>query len=91
MSIRHLGDVIIYLGMLAGALASMGVVARYVIVLPLKKWIIEQIRSPLHAVQAEVSNNGGGSMKDAVDRTERQMAVMAQRLDDHINHHPGRS
>ncbi|MGW5259704.1 hypothetical protein ACWEQG_01935 [Microbispora sp. NPDC004025] len=43
MTIRDLGDAILYAGALAAALAAIGVVARWAVLRPLKKWIAEQI------------------------------------------------
>jgi hypothetical protein len=89
LTIKDLGDALIYLGGVAGALAAIGVVLRYVVVQPLKKWMREQVKPPLEQVRAEVSHNSGHSLKDAVSRVERKVDRLDERLDAHIDNHPG--
>ncbi|MEU9022351.1 hypothetical protein [Actinomadura sp. NPDC048394] len=95
IDLRDLGGALIYLGYLAGALAAIGVVMRYVVlrwvVLPLKTWLREQIKPRLDDVHAEVTPNHGSSLKDAVTRIEQQQHELAQRLTDHLTNHPGRT
>lgn len=101
MTVKHLGDVVIYLGAIAVALTAMGVLLRRLVVMPLKHWLKEQIsqtRNAVEAVQetanavhAEVTPNHGSSLKDAVTRTEIKVDALAQRFADHIDHHPGAS
>lgn len=90
---RELGDAVIWLGAVAGALGALAIVARYVIVRPLRAWITEQIThrvaGPLDAVQAEVTPNSGTSMRDQITRIERTVELLSVRLDDHIRLHPG--
>ncbi|MGW4639538.1 hypothetical protein ACWEN6_13470 [Sphaerisporangium sp. NPDC004334] len=97
VTIRDLGDFVIYLGGVAAALAAMGVLARYVVLRPLKRWVGEQITALLQGTQAvqetaeevrnEVKNNGGNSLKDAVTRTEYKMNELTRRFDDHLVNH----
>ena len=96
VTIKNLGDAVIYLGAVAAALAAIGVVARFAVLRPLKSWIREQIQPVMHetrdaanAVQAEVSPNHGHSIKDVVDRTERKVDTLGERFDDHLRNHPG--
>lgn len=89
--LRTIGAAVIYLGMVAGALAAIGVVLRFAVVRPLQKWLREQIRAPLTEVHAEVTPNHGGSLKDAVTRIEAAQRAESQRLTDHLTHHPGAS
>lgn len=98
MTVRDVFDVVLYLGALATALAAIGVVGRWVIVRPLKKWIAEQIRPVRQTTQAvqetadkvhaEVTPDHGGSLKDVVTRTELKVDVLTQRFDDHLLNHP---
>ncbi|MFD0883720.1 hypothetical protein ACFQ08_04010 [Streptosporangium algeriense] len=99
MTIRALGDLVVYLGAVAAALAAIGVVVRWAVVRPLKKWVAEQVgmvRESTAAVQetadkvhAEVSPNHGQSLKDTVNRTESKIDMLTQRFDDHLRNHPG--
>lgn len=107
LTVRELGDLLIYLGALATALVGVGALLRWVVVQPMRRWvgqqIQEQVRGPLEQtasevgrITAEVHPNHGSSMRDAidrtekqVDRTEREVCVLAQRFDDHLLNHPG--
>ncbi|WP_301177243.1 hypothetical protein [Actinomadura geliboluensis] len=84
LDLRDVGAAVIYLGMIAGALAAIGIVVRVVVVRPLQKWLREQIKPQLAEVHAEVTPNHGGSIKDQVTRID-------QRLTDHLTNHPGAS
>lgn len=46
MTVRGLGDVIIYLGAVAGALTAVGVLARWCVVRPLKRWLAAEVGAP---------------------------------------------
>lgn len=104
ITIKNLGDIVIYLGALAAALAAIGVVGRYTVLQPLKRWMREQIQPTIretrdtasetldaaNAVQAEVSPDHGRSIKDTVDRIDRRVDTLGQRFDDHLlTHHGG--
>jgi hypothetical protein len=95
IDLRDLGGALIYLGYLAGALAAIGVVMRWVVlrwvVKPLKTWLREQIKAPVDDVHAEMSPNHGSSLRDAVNRIEARQNAMAERFRDHILNHPGES
>lgn len=84
MEVQDLGDGLIYLGMVAGALATIGVVLRFAVVRPLQKWLREQIKPDLTAVHAEVTPNHGQSLNDKITRID-------DRLTDHLINHPGGS
>jgi hypothetical protein len=95
MTVRHLGDLIIYLGAVAGALAAIGALLRWGVVKPLKRWLAAEVRGPLDetrtsaaAIEAEVSHNHGTSLKDAVTRTEVAVQTLSARFDDHLINHP---
>lgn len=95
MTVRHLGDLIIYLGAIAAALTAVGALLRYLVVRPLKRMIRDEVRAPLHetrtsaaAIEAEVSHNHGTSLKDAVTRTETAVKTLSARFEDHLINHP---
>jgi HAMP domain-containing protein len=94
MTVRHLGDVLIYLGALAAAVtaiaAALGLAVRFTVVRPLQTWLREQIKAPVDAVHAEVTPNHGSSLKDAIDRIETTVEQLRRDLRGHIEHHPGR-
>ena len=89
MTTGQIGQLIIYAGELAGALAMLGVVARFLIVNPLKKWLREQIKAPMDQVHAEITPNHGSSLADAIRRTETAVDEVRAGLVDHITRHPG--
>lgn len=60
MEIKTLGDVVIYLGAVAAAVAAIAGIIHYVLVKPLRRWIREQVKEPL---EKQVSPNGG--LKDS--------------------------
>jgi hypothetical protein len=91
INLQAVGAAVIYLGMVAGALAAIGVVLRVAVVRPLQKWLREQISPQLAEVHAEVTPNHGGSLKDAVTRIEAVQQADVQRLTDHLTNHPGAS
>ncbi|MEV0968526.1 hypothetical protein [Microtetraspora glauca] len=98
MTVRSLGDLIIYSGTVAAALAAIGAIVRWVVLRPLKKWIAEQIRKVQQSTQAvqetadkvhaEVSPNHGHSLKDTVVRTEVKVDLLTKRFEDHLTNHP---
>lgn len=95
MTVRHLGDLIIYTGAVAAALAAIGALLRWGVVRPLKNWLAAEIGIPLRdtrsraqAIEAEVSHNHGTSLKDAVVRTEVAVQTLTARFDDHLINHP---
>ncbi|MBA9002001.1 hypothetical protein [Thermomonospora cellulosilytica] len=102
ITIKDLGDLVIYAGAIAVALTAIGVVARVVVVRPLLRWLRKELqpavqetrqvatetRDAATKVQAEVSPNGGSSIKDAITRMDAEMQVLSTRLTDHITNHP---
>jgi flagellar biosynthesis/type III secretory pathway M-ring protein FliF/YscJ len=99
MTIKNLGDLLIYLGAIAGALTAIGWLIYRVGVRPFVRWLkteitetreqVTQTRDAAEAVQAEVSHNHGHSIKDVVDRTERKVDDITRRFDAHLTNHPG--
>lgn len=89
MELRTVGDALIYLGAIAAALAAIGLVARWAVVVPLRRWLQEQIQPPLERVHAEMSPDSGLSLRDAVTRIERAQERLGSRLADHLANHPG--
>jgi Flp pilus assembly protein TadB len=88
VTVRHLTDWVIYLGAVAGALTALAILLRFLVLKPLKRWITEQIKQPLDKVHTEFRPNHGGSMKDALNRIERELQEQSVKLTDHlINDH----
>lgn len=78
MHVRTLGDFIIYLGAVAGALASLGLLLRYLVVGPLKKWIVEQTQ-PARETAAQLRPHG--ATRDLLQTAVREVAEMRTQLD----------
>lgn len=55
ITVRHLGDLVIYAGAIAAALAALAVVARYVIVQPLKRFIAHTLEEAFSATVHRVT------------------------------------
>lgn len=78
MHVRTLGDFIIYLGAVAGALASLGLLLRYLVVGPLKRWIVEQTQ-PAREAAAQLRPHGAA--RDLLQTAVREVAEMRTQLD----------
>ncbi len=99
MTIRHLGDLIIWVGGVAPGLTATGGFLYWVAVRPFRRWLREQIeqvretaeetRDAANAVHAEVTPNHGSSMKDQLTRTEAKVDQLDRRFTDHLINHPG--
>jgi hypothetical protein len=87
VTLHDLGDVIIFAGTVAGALITLSILAKWLILRPLKAYITKDVVTPIHQVRAEVTENEGRSMKDAVVRLENRVAVLDARFADHITLH----
>lgn len=98
VTVKDLGDLILYLGAVAAAIAAVGVLFRYAFLHPFKRWMTEQITqrisAPLNTVKAEVTNNGGSSMKDGVQDTKKaiqyldaKVTTLSERFDRHLENH----
>ena len=85
---KDVGDVILYAGGVATALAAIGALLRYLVLRPLQRWITEQVKQPVDAVHAEMSPDHGHSLRDAVNRTEAKVDALGQRFEDHLINHP---
>lgn len=92
MTIKNLGDLLIYLGAVAAAISAIGYLAYRVIWRPFVRTLKAELgatRQTAEAVHAEVSPNHGSSMKDAVTRTEQKVDQLDRRFTDHLINHPG--
>lgn len=73
MEIKTLGDGLIYLGYVAAALGSIGLVMRYAVMRPFRSFIQREINAPLVAIQQQLTGYGD----------------VSKRLDDHLVNHAG--
>lgn len=99
VTVRHLGDIIIWMGAVVGGLTAIGGFLYWVAVRPFRRWLREQIgqvreateqtRDAAEAVHAEVTPNHGSSMKDQLTRTEQKVDQLDRRFTDHLINHPG--
>jgi len=90
ITVRDLGNLVIYAGAVAAALAAIAVVARYVVLQPLKRWLAREIRRPVEAIGAEVgADTKGPTLKDALLATSYRVTSLERRFEDHLNNHPG--
>lgn len=67
-----------YSGMVAGALITMGVLFR-TIIYPIHRWATRLEKAVSH-VEMNMKNNGGSSLRDAIDRIEKRLSS----LEDHV-------
>lgn len=91
ITIKDLSDMLIYLGAVAAALAAIAVVFRFAVFRPWQRWTEElvkkQITVPLDKVHTEMTPNGGGSMKDQLNRVELKVNLISERVDRHLETH----
>jgi len=59
---------------------------RYINKLAAKLEKLDDINKRLDTIESQYRPNGGSSMKDAVNRIEKQLDKMQDRLDSHIDH-----
>lgn len=92
------GSTVLYLGALSVAVMAIGSIIHFLVIKPFKKWLNEVIESrvakPLDIVTAEVTHNGGSSMKDflgsvkhSVEETDKKLVILSSRLDQHLENH----
>jgi hypothetical protein len=59
---------------------------RYINKLTVRLEKLDDINTRLETIEGQYRPNGGSSMKDAVNRIEKQLDKMQDRLDSHIDH-----
>ena len=71
---------------LAAVLAELCVIVAAIAagVVWLRRWLRHQVVAPVQEIRSEVSQDNGFSMRDAVDRIERDLGKLAVRYDDHL-------
>jgi hypothetical protein len=84
IDIRSVGDAVLYLGAVAAALAALGMIFRFMVLVPLKRWITEQVVSPVLKVKSEITTNSGSSMKDDVSSVRESVDKLNKNLNAHI-------
>jgi hypothetical protein len=72
-TVKTLGDVVIYLGALAGALAAIGLLMRYTLLRPFRAFLSREISGPLGEIRDQLATYGD----------------LSKRLDDHLVNHAG--
>ncbi|MFI0406570.1 hypothetical protein [Actinomadura sp. 3N508] len=82
MTIKELGEVVIWVGGVAAAVAAIGFLLR-------GAWRTNRRFVRIADAVTELSPNSGHSIKDTVDRIETKVDGLDERLTQHINHHPG--
>ena len=88
MTLKDLGDFLIYIGAVAAALAAVGVLIRFVVLKPLVNYLKEQIQPPLNKVHDEVNHNHGHSMKDQITSIDKTLSLYTEKFDEHLKNHP---
>lgn len=84
IDIKTVGDAVLYLGAVATALIALGVFLRYIVLRPLKRWITEQVVSPVMKVKKEMTANSGSSMKDDVTSVRETVDTLTTTLSKHM-------
>lgn len=84
MTIKDLGEVIIWIGGVAGAIAAICFLIR-------AAWRANRRLVKVADLVTELSPNSGHSIKDTVHRIERKVDRLDERLADHLTNHPGGS
>lgn len=87
IDIKTVGDVVLYLGGVAAALGAIGVVLRFAVLNPLKRWITEQVGNPVQEIRHEVTPDHadpGSSMKDDLAGVREGLDALNKHLTTHI-------
>lgn len=87
ISLKDLGDTVLYIGGVAAALTAIGLLMRFVVLKPLVRHIKEQVSPPLAKVYTEVHTNGGSTMKDQLTSIEKKITILSKRFDEHLENH----
>lgn len=87
IDINNVGEGVIWTSAVVGGIAVMLRVAGTYILKPYARTRLAKQLAPLvdelATIRAEVTYNGGGSLKDAVRRTERRLDHMEGRMEEH--------
>lgn len=90
MTVRDVGNLVVYLGAIAAALTAIGVVFRFAVLRPLRRWAERELRGPMQAIGTEVgADSQGPTLKDLILNTSWRMTNLERRFDDHMKNHPG--
>ena len=84
MTVNQVADWVIYLGAVSAALAGIGALLRAVVLVPLRRWLQDQIAGPVQVIHHELTPNGGRSVKDAIDTLRGDMAELRVTLGEHM-------
>lgn len=84
ITLRDALDFLIYLGAVTGALAAIWIFLRVAIVRPIKQWIKNQVVTPVNRIHAEVTPNGGHSIKDDVTGIKSDIETVRTTLHKHM-------
>lgn len=84
IDLKTLGDLVLYLGGIATALAAIAFLFRRAVLTPLKTWIKEQVGDPVRDIHHEVTPNSGSSMKDDLTGVRETVDNLAKHLTAHI-------
>lgn len=87
ITLKDVGDFLIYIGAVAAALAAIGVFLRFVILRPLVNYLKEHLQVPLNKVHDEVNPNSGKSMKDQLNRIDSKLSLYMEKFDEHLKNH----
>lgn len=87
ITLSSIGEVVVWLGLICGAVMAIAGMFRYIVLGPLKR----HLAAHFAPIQKEMKPNSGSTLRDAIDRleashneTNNQLALLSQRLDDHI-------
>jgi len=72
-------DIVSVLATIAGSIVSIGVIYRGV-VRPIFRWA-QRLDKAITTVEMHMNNNGGASLRDAIDRIENRIS----KLEDYVN------
>lgn len=97
MDLKQVGDIVLYLGAIAAALAAIGVVVHWAVVRPIKAYLkreflavndkADAITDKAQTIVTEVTPDSGASIKDTVNRVDVRLEVLERRFSDHLRSH----
>jgi hypothetical protein len=90
VTVQELGELLIWLGAIAGALLAIGTVLRLWVVNPLKRNTnveLQSVKANVAKVLAEIAPENGVRMGERLNGVELRLAAVETRVGDHITTH----
>jgi hypothetical protein len=84
MTLKDLGEAVIWLGAIAGAMLAIAALLRWTVVKPLKHWLSEQVVAPAKDAADQIKPNGGpqDTTRHLIEQISDHAAELVKRVDE---------